>query len=534
MTRCTQTAAAVLCLIASTIAQTRPQTVAERSNFTSTATLEETRTFLETVIASVPDRGMRLREFGRSEADRPLYRLDIPPTAAASGETPTTRVLIVANIHAGEVCGKDAMQLLVREIADGEHVETAGQCDLVLVPIYNVDGNEDVRTDHRRNQNGPINGMGRRENDRGLDLNRDCIKAESAEFRALLRLMTEFDPHVVFDLHTTNGSPHAYHVTYATSLSTNAEPKLVEFARERLIPTLRTGLLERHGVRSFDYGNQGRGTPPEWSTFDHRPRFLTNYVGLRNRISLLSEAYAYDPFETRVRNTRAFVLEGLRAIIGNRETIRDLCARADAEATDSFDSIRFGTATELVEGELGEVLMGAWDRVAHPGGGTRLHRRSEFAAVTMRLRTRFESREQSPLPKAAWVVLDPTAAVRDLLTAHGIEHRDSERDIEVGVHQFLPRSGDREARAYQGHRAITLRGEWRAVQRTIPAGSILVPSHQRLARLAAQLLEPLSEDGLTTWEHFAAQTRIDRDGDGDTASFPVLRCDSLPKGSSDR
>jgi hypothetical protein len=367
--------------------------------------------------------------------------------------------------------------------------------------------------------------MGERENASGLDLNRDCIKADSAEFRALLGLMRSFDPQVLFDLHTTNGSPHAYNITYATSLCTNVDARITAYARNELIPAVRTSLRESHGVRAFDYGNFGRGEPPEWSTFDHRPRYLTNYFGLRNGISMLSEAYAYDPFEDRVRNTRAFVLELLRRLATDRAKVRALCDGADRRCTDGDPSVVFGTDTTLAAGEEMDVLVGKWDEVPLAAGGSRLTRRTEFQPRRMNVRTSFTSRATRPLPSGGWVLVEADEAVLANLAHHGVEVRELAAPFDARLLRFVPSSGDRDARAYQGHRAIRLRGDWIEEARTLPAGTRIIPSRQRLARLAAQLLEPESEDGLTTWEYFFATTTI---AGGDLpGQHPVARLDSL-------
>ncbi|MBI5852168.1 MAG: hypothetical protein HZB39_14235 [Planctomycetes bacterium] len=523
-----------LLLAGSVTAQRRPATLApvtaaERSGFAATATADELRTFLEAVVALAPPGRFAIEGFGTSEAGRDMLAVDVPPSRATSSDDPPLRVLVVANIHAGEVCGKEAVQILLREIAQGEHAGITATCHLRVVPNYNVDGNEAVSPRNRVSQNGPIQGVGRRENELGLDLNRDCVKAESAEFRALLGLMRAFDPHVVFDLHTTDGSPHGYHVTYATSQCTNVDPQLDAYARNELLLATRARLLERHGFRSFDYGNVEGGGQPSWSSFDHTPRYLTNYVGLRNRISLLSEAYAYDPFEVRVRSTRAFVLAALDRLVADRARIAALCAAADRICAEGRVTPGFGTDTILAEGEEGEVLWGTWDALPTEGGRARLVRRTEFEPRRMTIRTRFVSRAFRPLPAGGWAVITPSEGTLRNLRDHGIAFRELTSDTTATASSFVPTSGDRAARPFQGHRTITLRGEWRDGPRAFPAGTIVVPSRQPLARLAAQLLEPESEDGLATWEFFAERTVIasaKRDGE-----YPVVRLatlDALP------
>ncbi len=503
----------------------RPITVAEASGFTRTANAAELRSFLDAILALAAPGRLRIESFGTTEEGREMLAVRVPTTAAVTAEDPPLRVLVVANIHAGEVCGKEAVQLLLREIATGEHGDLTAACEFCFVPNYNADGNEVMDPRHRPSQNGPIAGMGKRENVKGLDLNRDCVKAESAEFRAPLGLFRDFDPHVAFDLHTTNGSPHGYHVTYASSMSTNVDAQIDQYARAELIPAMRTRLLERHGFRSFDYGNVERGPTPVWATFDHLPRYLTNYIGLRNRISLLSEAYAYDPFETRVRSTRAFVIESLRCLVADRQKVIALCRAADRACSEGAAEVMFHWDTKLADGEEQDVLMGTWDDVPLEGGGRRLTRRTEFEPRRMLVKTRFASLSTRALPAGGWALAAPGVAVLENLRAHGVVMRTLAAPMTTKVRAFVPTSGDRATRAFQGHRTLTLRGEWHDAERELPAGTVVIPSRQPLARLAAQLLEPESEDGLATWEFFASATTIAREGQ--PGSYPVLHLPSL-------
>ncbi len=95
----------------------------------------------------------------------------------------------------------------------------------MMAPIYNADGNERVNLYNRPRQNGPFGGMGQRANAQGLDLNRDHMKARSAEATSLIGLMNAYDPHVLIDLHTTNGTRHGYHLTYSRhSIQTQIQP----------------------------------------------------------------------------------------------------------------------------------------------------------------------------------------------------------------------------------------------------------------------------------------------------------------------
>jgi hypothetical protein len=134
--------------------------------------------------------------------------------------------------------------------------------------------------------------------------------------------MNKWDPHVLVDLHTTNGSYHANHLTYSPILNPNADARLIEFTRTKMLAPIRDAMLKTHNWRTYYYGNfapedgggreSSRVDPANpgnvtWRTFDHRPRFGNNYAGLRNRIAILSEAYSY---LTRARGRdRGFVDE---------------------------------------------------------------------------------------------------------------------------------------------------------------------------------------------------------------------------------
>ena len=197
---------------------------------------------------------------------------------------------------------------------------------------------------NRTAQNGPVAGVGTRENSKGLDLNRDYMKLDTAEARSLVGLMNKWDPHVLVDLHTTNGSYHGYHLTYSPILNPNADPRLIEFTKSRMLAPIRQAMLKAHNWRIYDYGNfspedgggreNARIDPANpgnvtWRTFDHRPRFGNNYAGLRNRIAILSEAYSYLDFKGRIDVTEHFVEEIYKSVQANAKQIMSLTAQAD-------------------------------------------------------------------------------------------------------------------------------------------------------------------------------------------------------------
>ncbi|NNK62923.1 MAG: hypothetical protein HKO98_06895, partial [Gemmatimonadetes bacterium] len=184
-----------LAVVAPAQSQEWPVTRPERSDFRETSRYDDVIDFFGALEGRHPM--LRFATFGYSEEGRPLPLAVFGDVADVSAETVRTsgavRVLVFANIHAGEVAGKEAAQVLARELAQGLRDRWADSLVILVAPIYNADGNERIGLRNRPRQHGPVAGMGQRANARGLDLNRDNAKLESAEARAPSRLMQEYD-----------------------------------------------------------------------------------------------------------------------------------------------------------------------------------------------------------------------------------------------------------------------------------------------------------------------------------------------------
>jgi len=287
-----------------------PRTRAERTNYQETSHYADVIAFLDTLKTRIdPSVHASFGTLGYTTERRAI------PYVKLSRGLPKRKpiVYVQANIHAGEVEGKEALLALLRDLATRPGPSVLDSINLIAVPIYNADGNEKFASQsvNRTEQNGPEM-VGQRPNGMGLDLNRDYIKAEAPETRASLEAFNTWNPDVFVDLHTTDGSFHGYALTYAPSLSP-ASLWAGAYTRDSLLPELRRRMAKRDGFAVFDYGNF-EGQPRAWKTYDNRPRFGTNYFGIRGGIAILSEAYSHDPFEKRVHATYAFVKEILSLV----------------------------------------------------------------------------------------------------------------------------------------------------------------------------------------------------------------------------
>jgi predicted deacylase len=508
------------CGTSSTMTATTPLTRAERSRFEETSRYADVRAFIDALVKQTPR--VHVEMFGESEEGRdlPLLVIGDPPAAAPLPRTDARLpvVFVMANIHAGEVEGKEAVLHLARRLTAGDLQPLLRSAVWLFAPIYNADGNERIGLDNRTEQYGPIGGVGTRENAKGLDLNRDFMKLESSEARALVSLFTRWDPDVIVDLHTTNGSYHGYHLTYAPQLNPNSDPTLSAYVRDRMLPTLRNAMASRHQWRTYDYGNfttadaiedelegfaPGETRQKVWRTYDARPRFGNNYVGLRNRIAILSEAYSYLSFERRVKVTEAFVEEIMRFVSSTGSEIRSLTASADAESSAGLTEGGVAFALQALPGPV-DVLVGAIGSETNPRSGKSMRTMIESVATptSMTVYDGFGVTVTRPVPRE--YVLRPSAdglhqSIARLLRAHGIVVDELSASKRVPVDRFVVSEIRRSERLFQGHHETAIAGRFERRTIDVPAGSIVVRTNQPLARLVFYLLEPESNDGLTTW-----------------------------------
>lgn len=498
------------------------QTIPEKSSFRDTSRYADVMAFLEALDKASTK--VHLTSFGITNEKRalPLAVVGAPDASPeAVRRTGKLRVYIQGNIHAGEVEGKESTQMLLRELAEGRHDDWLETMVLLIAPIYNADGNERFALNNRGPQYGPLGGQGQRPNAQGLDLNRDHMKLDSPEGLAVVKLMNDYDPHVSMDLHTTNGSHHAYFLTFAPPLNPATEPSIIGLLRKEWFPWLTTTIRTKYGWDYYYYGNlQGTtrepGTPAErsWRTFDHRPRFNNNYIGLRNRFALLSEAYAYASFRDRILATSRFVEENLNYIRANAARIRRVVEEADKRR---LVGSKLPLRAEMERApELVEILLGEVTQEKHPVDGHVMNVRKDVKIPEkMAEYGTFKATEIERVPAAYFVPAGLTDAI-DRLKAHGIAAVPLKAATTVQVEEFRIDASEAAPSPFQKHNERRLKGSWVAAERELPAGSLRVEMRQPLARLAFYLLEPRSDDGLTNWNFLDEALR-------DAKVYPILR-----------
>ncbi|MBC8044563.1 MAG: M14 family metallopeptidase [Rhizobacter sp.] len=500
-------------------------TVAEKSNFTATSTYRDVENFLIDLSSLSGD--MTLHTFGKTTEGRNLYmaafsrpQLYTPEHAVMSGKT---IVLLQNNIHAGEVCPKEASMMLMRELVFGKLNQLLDKLIILVVPVYNADGNERFSTANRLSQLGPEGGVGIRTNAIGLDLNRDYMKIEAVETAALIEnVYLAWQPDVIVDGHTTDGSRHGYDLTYGFPQNPNASKQLIDYTRDTMLPAVRAKIKKDTGIEMFYYGDFVDHTRPEqgWKTYSHHARYGASYGGLQNKISILMETYSYVSFERRVMAAYHFMRENLEYTFRHAAEVKDVVRTAVAETIkrgEKFDAKKnvLGLEIEQTAFEKSVTIIGYEVKEKRNADGSvgfvptktkKIYTAPYFGKYVM---TRSVPRPLAYLlPKSEWriamKVQQHGAAVEVLL-----------KPFETLVEVFKVISVAASEKCFQAHREVQVQVERVREKWQFEAGDYLIPMNQPAGNVIAGLLEPDSDDSLAHWNYFdnylTGHLRFDKD-----------------------
>jgi hypothetical protein len=499
----------VCALWASLAAAEAPLTTAEASGYTATSTYAEVVAF----VRELQRRSSRIRveTLATSAEGRPIPLLVIgSPVPASPLELRHDRraaVYFQANIHAGEVEGKEAALMVARDLLDGEASKYLERLVVLIAPIFNPDGNDRISPTNRPTQNGPAAGVGVRFNGQKLDLNRDGIKLESPEVRGLVQsVLSRWDPVFFLDSHTHNGSYHQEPVTWVWGLNPNGDAAIFSYMAETVWPAIEKKMRTDFGTLTIPHGDFLDPKEPAkgWVPLGPEPRYLSNYVGLRNRLAVLDEQYPYVDFATRVSGARHLMLAFLDFLYGHRDEVVELVAQADLRTVrrggNPGDGDVFVIATQPERIKRPLTIQGYEMEVTDTGGRYPQVRPTEVLRTyrDVPYLARYAPTRTVRLPRG-YLISPADPAVIARIRDHGIvvERLVAPATLQVEAFSVSKLAGS--PFSDQGHFTSTVEGTYVAKEVTFPAGSYYVGMAQPLANVAAQLLEPESPDGLVTW-----------------------------------
>ncbi|MFO0723977.1 MAG: M14 family zinc carboxypeptidase [Myxococcota bacterium] len=522
-------------------------TRAEATNYRETSTHAEVLAFCDALAAE--SKYVQRTTIGNSGEGQDMVALVVSGqdcfTPQAAREQGKVVVMVEANIHAGEVEGKEAILAICRDLVRGKLGKLGKRilrnvC-LVVIPDFNPDGNDRISPKNRvlnmaalEGQVNPPGGVGTRYTGQGWNLNRDNMKQEAIETLNLAAYYRAWWPHLFIDCHTTDGSLHAFDLTYDTS---HSNPRLFAPLRgynQAMLERVARRVEKRAGYRSFWYGNYVVEDDPTsgWHTYPALPRFGSHYRGLLGRMDVLLETYSYIDFDRRCRVIRAWLEELLRFASKRASDIIDVCGaeeqriiargrRSDPRdlvgvqygvpRRDASGALSFDYPAYALDGDTAEII--AYDLPSirarkYPG-----QHEVEYHAPHHR----------TFMPTVA--VTTPAAYLAPKMLAerlihHGVQFEEltEAREVEVDSYKvtakektfspdvagLVPKRGEAEVPLsakpppQRFETVLSVSAERHTF--TAPPGTLWIPTAQRAGTLAVYLLEPQSDDGFTRWE----------------------------------
>ena len=482
-------------------------TPAEQARFESTPSYDETLAFLRRLEQRTPE--LRLAFFGTSAAGRPMPVVIVSREhafdAAAARRLAKPIVLVQNGIHSGEIDGKDACLMLLRDFALGRRPELADAATLLIVPIYNVDGHERVSPWNRPNQEGPRAGLGARATSDCHDLNRDYLKASTPETRALLGLLNAWRPHLFVDVHVTDGCDHNWVLTWTAPEPPQLAAQPGAWMAKHL--SAASGTLAAAGYPNGPYVDLADANDPTqgFESWIGEPRYANGYLALRNRPMVLIETQSHQPYERRVLATRDFLAAllaevgrdgaALRAAVAAAEAHTVALGRPEAPASEIAIALAVAPATDRVRFPVYE-----WSTETSQVTGQPYTRYRHGVVREIEVPWAHQGRVvQSAVRPRGYVVLPGWPEIESRLAAHGLESVRLARPLELPVEVYRLGEPQPAPRSYQGLTRVRVESARRSETRTLPAGALWVPADQPDFEVAVQLFEPAAPDSLLQW-----------------------------------
>ncbi len=477
-------------------------TPVEQSDFTRTPRYDETMKWLQKLVAAAPE--LKMISLGKSPEGRDIWMVIASKerafTPAALHATSKPIFLAQAGIHSGEIDGKDAGMMLLRDmtVADKKRDLLKG-ANLLFVPILSVDAHERFSTYGRINQRGPIE-TGWRTNARNLNLNRDYTKLDTPELRAMIRAINEWNPDLYFDLHVTDGADYQYDITFGYTGKHGYSPAIVTWLDEVLRPNVERDLKAMgHIPGPLVFAVNGRDFQQGIIDFTAGPRFSNTYGDVRHLPTVLVENHSLKPYKQRVLGTYALLESVMRLLAKETKKLREAVA-ADGNRRSQDIPLTWRVPQrppEMID------LLAVESRVLPSNITGRDYVQWTGKPVTLKMPY---LRMNEPVltarrPQAYWI---PPAwsEVIERLAMHGIKMERISAPREVEVEMYRIHDAKLADQPFEGHALVNGKPLAEKIVRRFPAGSVRISTDQPLGDLVVLLLEPNSPDSFFQWGFF--------------------------------
>jgi murein tripeptide amidase MpaA len=479
-------------------------TPAEKTGLTDSPNYDDTIDYLKRLCVASPC--LRLVVFGQTAQGRDLYLVVASKEGADNGEDlaknqrPT--LLAQAGIHAGEIDGKDAGLMLLRDIAFGGKAALLDGANFLFVPVFNADGHERSSEWNRPNQRGPVH-QGWRTTAQNLNLNRDYVKADSPEMRAMIGLLNDWEPELYLDLHVTDGVDYQYDVTFGYNTYQNGftlSPKVAGWMDAHYQGPVTDALAgQGHIPGPLVFATNNRDLTEGIFNGVATARFANGYGDARHIASVLVENHSLKPYKQRVLGMYVLLEASLKTLAEHGRELREAIESDEAERPGQFPA-NWGQPGNSVEMDFAGI---ASEDYVSPASGTKEVRWLGTPRQYPHLKVVLDKEGvRLHRPRAYYVPVTRPDLI-DRLRLHGIEVEefDEGKTVKASFARLVgPKSA---AEPFEGHFGLTFSGlKWEERAEFFPAGSVRVSTDQPLGNLAMLMLEPESNESFLQWGFF--------------------------------
>jgi hypothetical protein len=497
-------AAAAASLAESTAASPKDLlTLAEKTNYAETARFGESRALADRMAERSP--WLRVVTFGKTPQGRDLFaviaskdRAFTPEAARATGKPV---ILLQSCIHPGEVDGKEASEMLLRDVAvTKRYAAWLDKAILVNIPIFNVDGHERFSAFNRINQDGP-NETGFRVTAQRLNLNRDFMKADAPEMKAWLKFFNAWLPDFFLDNHVTDGMDFQYDVTIDIAQNQEVWATVAQWTRERYLPYLNDAMATDGHIMG-PYGSFIEGDPAKgFATGAYSPRYSTGYAAIQNRPGLLVETHSLKSFKTRTWAHYDIMKRSIEAIVRDPAALRAAVAAADR----AVEKLAGSPTPVHLDGKRSDEsepftfkALRVTRRPSDLAGAPVAVYEKEPLDIATKLFAKSTTTVSATVPEGYFVPAEWTEII-ERLSLHGIRMERLDRAVEGEFDTFHLSNPRFASQPFEGRISVSFQSAPVKKRLRVPAGTAYVPLNQRTARVAINLLEPDAPDALVRW-----------------------------------
>ncbi|RTR27641.1 M14 family metallopeptidase [Shewanella atlantica] len=473
----------------------------EQNGLKTSPDYEETFAWLDTLIEQTDK--LKKVSLGKSPQGRDIWMIiassegaDSPQELQKNGKA---SILVQAGIHSGEIDGKDAGMMLLRDIVIGEKEALLDNANLLFVPIFSVDAHERSTQYNRVNQRGPVN-MGWRTTAKNLNLNRDFAKADALEMQHMLHAINEWQPALYIDVHVTDGIDYQYDVTFGYNQPQGLSPASYRWLEQNYRPAIEAELsAQGHIPGQLIFAIDNTDITKGMSLWNPSPRYSNGYGDARHLPTILIENHSLKPFKQRVLGTYV-MLEATLKTVGEQST----------KLRSAIQQDKYSYSPQITLTWKEQQQKKGWDFKG-------INYRLEQSAISGNdiVRWTGEPKLYPDLPVIGNSVADirvkrPSAyyippqwdEVIERLNIHGIRMTRLEAPTQLSVEQYRLSQPTFSVKDYEGRQRVSAQAVLSPIDTLLPAGTVKIETRQPLGDLAILLLEPQSPDSLLQWGFF--------------------------------